>query len=124
METFSPAEVWPDGGWVNRNKIINLDSAVAVDTNGMDVVGYADDTTIVGRLSTIDVKRHHATTGYHEWGHAVHPDKWQRLWSGPTVPPPTTVKDGIHMDSKVLGCHLEADGGYARELKTASLVPG
>jgi hypothetical protein len=115
--TWGTAEqIWPEGTWPTKQTVHKTLTAQARAVGALPTVGYADDTTLIGRLSTVDRKRATATRVYGDWGHAVHPDKWQRLWSGPTVPPPSAQTDGFCHAAKVLGCFLEADGGYDREL--------
>lgn len=118
IQSFEAGRVWPEGRWGTRGQVAKLQEGEEGDNiHKLDVVGYADDTTIVGRLSTIYSRREQATIGYERWGHKVHPKKWQRLWSGHTMPPPAMTSDGIVMEAKVLGSTLEAEGGYGRELQ-------
>eukprot|EP00972_Heterocapsa_arctica_P115964 16450660-Heterocapsa_arctica.AAC.1 len=115
VATYSEEHVWPGGRWGGRRKVLGLEGTRdPVGRQPLDVVGYADDTTLVGRESTVEVRRESATQGYADWGHRVHPGKWQRLWSGTGELP---GKEGEFVEhAKVLGCFLEADGGYEREV--------
>jgi hypothetical protein len=55
--------------------------------------------------------------GYARWGNKVHPGKWQRFGCGPTPSPEDPAGDvEMLLNAKVLGCFLESDGGYTREL--------
>jgi hypothetical protein len=110
-------QVWPEGVWPRRKDGSSLQDAEAEMVSGLRVVGYADDTTVVARLSSVDRCRKAAEEGYSEWGHTIHTGKWQRLWTGCEVPPPSRAPDRYRQEAKVLGCVLEADGGYSQELE-------
>ena len=113
--TFSEEMVWQDGSVPPRSKINQLKRSGVGTAEAIELVGYADDTTLLSRLSQTYAKRASATEGYEEMGHKVHPDKWCRLWSGSAVPPPARDNDRFEMNSKVLGSFLESDGGFDRE---------
>ena len=89
----------------------------------MELVGHADDTTIVTRLSESEERRKHTYEVYGAWGHTRHPDKWQRVWASRYEPAKRRrIKQkakpkiiDIEKNVKSLGCYLEADGGYTRE---------
>ena len=117
VKAFPEEDVWYRGRWGKRSRVLGLEDVERDDSTQsyvLDVVGFADDTTLVGRLSTSDLRRECATRRYAEWGHRVHPEKWQKLWSGKGDKP--DEGDGGFVDhAKVLGCFLASDGGYERE---------
>jgi len=125
IDTFDEDTLWPTAEGKPRGKVSKLAPEVAKSQSNLDVVGYADDTTIVTRVSESEKRRRLTYDVYEEWGHAIHPDKWQRLWASKSaLPLPRKVRKNqktapiptdIVTEAKVLGCYLEADGGYNRE---------
>ena len=79
VDTYDIGTLWPDQNGITRAKVNKLSSANIVSSNGLDNVGYADDTTIMTRMSEGEKRREITYEVYGEWGHTIHPDKWQRL---------------------------------------------
>ena len=95
---FTPAQVWPDGMWGKMARVDRLPGEVeGFETATLRAVGYADDTTLVSRLSSVDKDREAATQGYGDWGHKIQEGKWQWRRSGPTAPPPCRASDGLRL---------------------------
>ena len=121
---------------MTRAQVVKLDSNIAREGNSLDIVGYADDTTNVTRQTTGVRKRELTYQVYEDWKHKIHPDKWQTLVASQDgLPKPRRMTgkrpraklvDKAVSEAKVLGCYLEADGGYRRErghrISRASMV--
>ena len=121
--SYEDQAVWPSPQGIPRRQVDKLSTDQSLGASDLELVGYADDTTIVTRVSECDERRKYTYEVYGAWGHTIHPDKWQRVWACKREPAKRTrlrkkanprVTD-IEKDAKVLGCYLEADGGYARE---------
>ena len=125
VETFDKAEAWPGESGTSRTKVAALKPAQVESKKAIDVVGYADDTTILARSSDAVQKREITCKVYEEWGHTTHPGKWRRLWSGKRPAPfprrklgkAKKVLEQTDLEAKGSGCYLQADGGYDRERK-------
>ena len=124
IDTFPPAAFWPTSEGCSRTVVDKKCLTSECESNPLKIVGYADDTTIITRYSESEEKIKSTREVYKAWGHTIHPDKWQRLWASEGKPPKNRrVKKkqkppitDIDKEAKVLGCFLEADGGYTREL--------
>ena len=107
-------------GLIARSQIIK---AQAECSNEIDVVGYADDTTIIGRKNDAEAKRKVVKRVYTEWGHQIHPDKWQKVMLGRNPDPRKRCKikgkqpepAAVTTEAKALGCYIEADSNYTKE---------
>jgi len=123
VDTLPEAEVWPNVKGLTREKVRKLPGTCQAESKALDVVGYADDTTIVTRFSEADKRRAATCQTYEAWGHVIHPDKWQKLWGSKKDVPKVRKRirkkepepSAFVTEAKVLGCFLESDGGYCRE---------
>ena len=121
IKTCNEQDTFPERQWQTRVKTEKTITRKTGTTEALELVGYADDTSLVGRASCIDQKRGIAIEGYEELGHKVHPNKWERLAFGTS----DNICEAIlaHMEetinveenAKLLGSYLEADGGFTRE---------
>ena len=124
VESTEMSQIWPEGKWDTKAKMSKMSWGTTSTRKGINNIGFADDTTLVGRASTIDRTRGLALRGFEEMGHKVHPDKWQRVGFGSQdIMEQAKCMGGydreIEMEdnAKALGCYLERDGGYAKELQ-------
>ena len=123
VESFNEDVIWPSNAGMTRTKIDKIQSELRNSEDSLENVGYADDTTIITRVSESEARRKTTYDVFEGWGHAIHPDKWQRVWaSNKELPKKRRLKGkqrpqitDIEENAKSLGCYLEADGGYRRE---------
>ena len=122
VEACNLENVFSRDGLVRRQEVLSQGTP-STDAHALDLVGYADDTTIVTRMSEAFQKREITKKVYSQWGHTIHPDKWQKLRSEKhevTEPKVKVIgktkrKSGLLIEAKALGCFIEADGGFQRE---------